>query len=485
VTQLDPTPGTTMRCGCGHAEWAACGLEDPYLDFLARKAVVVEPDGLAEVPPLHSELAPHQRDGVSFALRQGRAALFHETGLGKTFQQLEWARVVRDVTGGSVLILCPLAVAAQTVREGERFGIAVTRCQSAADVRPGINIANYDRLDRFEPSAFAGVVLDESGILKSFAGATRRALCDAFRGTPYRLCCTATPAPHDYMELGNHADFLGVMAMNEMLQRWFVNDTSTASQSWRLKGHAVESFWNWVSSWAQCVSRPSDLGYNDQGYILPPLRSFRHIVDGDLTIDSGSALFRVPDVSATGMHREKRMSVEARAAEVAGIVAAEPAEPWLVWCDTDYEADALKAAIPEAVEVRGSHSVEFKERAALDFVTGAKRILVSKSRIFGFGMNFQHCARVAFVGVNYSYEQYYQAIRRCWRFGQTREVHAHIVMADAEAVAWATVVRKAEDHERMKKEMLAATLRAQAEHRRVKIPYEPKHEGQWPDWLAA
>jgi hypothetical protein len=457
-----------------------------YREFLARKAALTLPAGMERVPALLPALKDHQRIGVEAALRRGRAALFYDTGLGKTLMQLEWARCVHEHTGGPVLIMAPLAVAGQTVKEGQRFGIDVTRLRGLGDVvGPGVNIINYDRLEHVTPEQFAGVVLDESSILKNFAGATKNALVSAFAGTPYRLCCTATPAPNDYMEIGNHSEFLGLLPMNEMLQRWFINDTSEASQSWRLKGHAVASFWDWVASWGMCVSLPSDIGCDDDGYDLPELRTRRHIVASDVEQDAGEMLFRMPVMSATEMHGEKRRSVVTRAAKVASLVGAEPREPWLIWCDTDYEADALKAALPDAVEVRGSMTIADKERRLDAFSDGRTRVLITKPTVAGFGMNWQHCARIAFAGVSYSYEKYYQAIRRCWRFGQTRPVEVHVVMGETEATVWATVSRKADAHDGMKLDMIAATRRAVANDVARLRPYNPTFQGRLPSWLHA
>lgn len=453
-----------------------------YLDFVRSKLRTEVPSGFDSVPPLNTKLFPFQRDVVEWALRRGRAAIFADCGLGKTAMQLEWAHRVHEHTGGNVLVLAPLAVAPQTCREGEKFGIGVTYAHDQSEVATGITIANYERLDRFDVETFAGVVLDESSILKAFAGKMKRALVERFQRTPYRLACTATPAPNDHMELGNHSEFLGLLQGNEMLGRWFINDTSSFG-TYRLKGHAVESFWDWVSSWAVMIGKPSDMGHPDDGYRMPALDVRREIVDVDVSADRGESLFRMPGMSATKVHEEKRRTVVERAKRVADLVAAEPNESWIVWCDTDYEADALTNAIPGAVEVRGSHKVEFKERAALDFADGKIRVLVSKPKIFGWGMNWQHCARVAFVGATYSYESFYQAVRRSWRFGQTRDVHAHVVVATTEADIWQTMLNKQRDHIDMQSNMFAAARRAR-ENRNVRNDnYQPRHVGRLPAWI--
>lgn len=458
-----------------------------YEAFLASKAPRVEPAGFEPradlIPP---DLFPFQRAIVEWSTRQGRAAVFAECGLGKTAIQLSWAAQVHAHTSQPVLILAPLAVASQTVHEGERFGVDVRYVRSAAElamVPTPVAITNYERLDRFDLSAFGGVVTDESSILKSFMGATKQALIERCAAIPYRLACTATPAPNDHMELGNHAEFLGVLTSHEMLARWFINDTSTFG-TYRLKGHAVESFWDWVSSWAVCCGVPSDIGpFSDDGYVLPELRTHLHVLDADVTTDRGEHLFRIPDLSATSIHRERRMTLHERAARVGELVAAEPGEPWIVWCETDYEADALRAAIPDAIEVRGSHPLERKEGSLDAFATGDARVLISKPSVCGWGLNWQHCARVAFVSATYSYESFYQALRRCWRFGQGRPVDVHVVMASTERGVWDVLARKRDDHERMKVEMFAAARRAQARSS-ARRAYEPGHEGRLPAWLT-
>jgi hypothetical protein len=274
-----------------------------------------------------------------------------------------------------------------------------------------------------------------------------------------------------------------------MLTRWFIHDSADTG-TWRMKGHAVRDFWSWVASWARCVSKPSDLGFSDDGFALPPLNLERHVVKADRSLDSGAEkdgqgrLFRIPDTSATSIHREKRMTIEARADLIAEIVAREPSEPWVIWCDTDYEADALVARIPGAIEVRGSMTADQKEERLTAFSTGQARILITKPSLAGFGLNWQHCARMAFVGLSFSYEAFYQAIRRCWRFGQTRPVSVHVACADTEESIWQVVNRKSGDHDAMKREMTAAMRRAvRIEHEQS--PYEPTAPVQLPSWMTA
>lgn len=460
-----------------------------YHAHIARKRVAAEPAGISHVPSLHPDLKPHQAHCVDFALRAGRAGHFLDTGLGKSFAALEWGRVVVEVTNRPVLMLAPLAVGPQHEREAQRWGIdAVYRREPGPADRPRIVITNYERLDRFDLAAFGGVVLDEASVIKNFTGVTTRRLIEAFARTPFRLSATATPAPNDHMELGQQAQFLGAMNSNEMLSRWFVTDQREMGR-YRLKRAAVRPFWEWVASWARCVSRPSDLGFSDDGYVLPDLCVSRHVIHADRSADAGSErdgqgrLFRMPDLSATAIHREKRLTAQARAEQVAALAALEPDESWIVWCDTDYEADALAAAMPDAVEVRGSMPADRKEERLDAFSRGQVRVLISKPSVAGFGLNWQHCARVAFVGLSFSYESYYQAVRRCWRFGQTRPVNVHVVAADTEAAIGAVVSRKAGDHEAMKREMAAAMARA-TRSATVLEDYRPSLKAALPAWMV-
>lgn len=459
-----------------------------YTDFLASKVQPAKPSGF-DVDVDADYLFPFQRDCVKWALRQGRAALFEDTGLGKTRQQLEWARHVVEHarrTGESprVLLLAPLAVGTQTVREAAECGIPGVRiARHQSDVEDGITVTNYDALHHFEADTFTGVVLDESSILKAFSGRMKQSLVSAFARTPYRLACTATPAPNDHLELGNHSEFLGVLSSHQMIARWFINDTSTFG-TYKLKGHAVGPFWDWVCSWARCVGKPSDIGkYSDDGYILPELNLHRHVVGVDIVEGRGGALFRIVDTSATNLHREKRRTAKSRALRVAELIHAEPHERWLVWVDTDYDADAIRGAIPDVVEVRGSDDPTVKSERLLGFADGKIRVLVTKPKIAGYGMNWQGCARVAFVGPSYSYEQFYQAVRRCWRFGQSRAVDVHVIQAATEGAVWETISRKAGDHDGLKLQMFAASRRAQSRAAQPET-YNPTVTGRLPDWLT-
>ncbi|MBO0783502.1 MAG: hypothetical protein J2P37_32220, partial [Ktedonobacteraceae bacterium] len=382
-----------------------------YLAFLRSKRMVAHTSGITvESTALHERLFPFQRSVVQWALRQGRAAIWADCGLGKTFMQLEYGRLVHEHSHGDVLILAPLAVAAQTIAEGRKLDIPVQGCRSQTDVRPGLNITNYEMLPHFDPGHFAGVVLDESSILKAFMGKTKRLLVDAFAQTPYRLACTATPAPNDVMELGNHSEFLGIMPSSEMLMRWFINDTMQNGK-YRLKGHAQKAFWDWVASWAISLRKPSDLGYADDGFTLPELRITHRYVETDLTAGRGAGqLFRAPIMNATTLHQEMRLTAPDRAQAVADLVN-HSRDTWVVWCNTNYEADELTQRMPDAVEVRGSDTMAEKERRLTAFTNGDIRIIVSKPSICGYGLNFQHCHKTAFVGLSYSMEDFYQAVR--------------------------------------------------------------------------
>lgn len=354
--------------------------------------------------------------------------------------------------------------------------------RSQDDATEGINICNYDRLNLIDPSAFGAVALDESSILKSFSGKVARSLITAFADHRFRLSATATPAPNDHMELGQQSDFLGVMPSQEMLMRWFINDTSMASQQWRLKGHAQEDFWDWCASWARMAEMPSDLGCSDEGYELPALNIIRH--HAEATAIKGADLFGAVDVSATGMHAVKRETAEARARTVADVVSSD-AEPWVIWCDTDYEADAIKELLSDAHEVRGSHTAEQKETTLRAFADGSLRVLITKPSICGFGLNWQHCARTAFVGRSFSYEAWFQAVRRFWRFGQVRPVDVHLVVAEGEDAIARVIDRKAEDHAIMKRAMRAAMLRASEKSAGRKVAYNPTYDARIPAWLSA
>ncbi len=460
-------------------------MNKEYQEFLASKAIRANERGIRNITNLASHLFPFQHHCVEFSLRAGSSGCFLDTGLGKTEVQLEWCQKAIEATNGRALILTPLAVARQTKKRAERWGYEARIIRDQEGIGPGINICNYDRLEKLDPASFSVVSLDEASILKSFTGKTTRALIAAFNGCQFKLAATATPAPNDHMELGNYSEFLEVMAANEMLSRFFVNDTSTASQEWRLKGHAITSFWDWMASWARMAEKPSDLGDNDDGFILPTFEVRRHRAR-DTKIDQDLAdMFGMPILSATTLHDVKRQTSAARADVVAEIVAKEKTQPWLIWCDTDYEADALKKAMPDAIEIRGSQTIDEKEARLAAFETDNAVHLIAKPSMCGFGLDWSHCARMVFVGRSYSYETWYQAVRRCWRFGQRHKVMVHLVVAEGEAEIGRVIDRKSDDHAGMKIAMRDAMRRATGKSAIVKSPYNPKYQTELVSWIRS
>jgi hypothetical protein len=399
-----------------------------YQQFLKSKQRIFTGRSI-DASGLPSQLFDWQAAITRWALKKGRAAIFADCGLGKTFMQLSWAAAVP----GRVLILAPLCVAEQTVAEGATLGVDVRYAREPIDAP--LTITNYERLENFDPSDYAGVVLDESSILKAFDGKTRARLIETFEQTTYRLCCTATPSPNDIAELANHAEFLGLMTRAEFLATWFVHD----DMGWRMKGHAVQPFFRWLSSWALAVNAPSDIGYSDDGFRLPALKIHDHILE--VESPTGTLFPELATKGIGGRLSARRASLEERVSEVARLVN-ETSGSWIVWCGLNDESDALEVAIDGAVNVEGSDAYDDKRRAVEDFTAGRIRVLLSKSKILGFGMNFQHCHQMAFVGMSDSYEAYYQCLRRCWRFGQTHTVDAHIVVSEAEAIVVENVRRK-------------------------------------------
>lgn len=454
-----------------------------YQEFLRTKELRALPAGMAKIPELGSHLFDHQRDVVEFLLRAGRGAAFLDTGMGKTAVELEYGRRVVEYTNKPVLMLAPLAVGKQHKREADRFDTDAEVIRDQSEVKGAkVYITNYERLHLFDKSKFSGIVLDESSVIKSFTGKTTKAITEFASDMQFRLAATATPAPNDHMELGQHSSFLGAMRSSEMLARWFITDQSEMGK-YRLKRHGVKPFWSWVASWARCVGKPSDLGYSDDGFTLPPLNVHKHVVETDLTEGAGDKLFRIPDVSATSIHKEKRLTSMARAEKIAELANQDTSSPMMIWVETDYDADSIMSLLPDAVEVRGSMSADMKEDRLDAFTTGGIRVLVSKPSIAGFGLNWQHCNRTAFVGLSFSYEMYYQAVRRFWRFGQKMPVDCHIAMADTETAIWQTIQRKQREHETMKLEMFEA-MRREVIVKGVKNPYEAKQVATLPLWLT-
>jgi hypothetical protein len=422
-----------------------------YEIFLKNKRVSLRETGLKTIPKLNKQLFPHQAAVVSWALCLGKSAAFLRTGLGKSFIELEWARIVAKAEG-PVLILAPLAVAQQLVGEAEHFGIGKVSYSQGGTPQQAITIGNYERLASFDPSEFAGIALDESSILKSFDGKTRAALTEAFIQTPFKLASSATPAPNDYMELGNHAEFLGVVTAVEMLAMFFVHDGGE-TQKWRLKGHGRKAFWAWVCEWAVNITRPSDIGFDDAAFILPPITYENHVVQVDEAPAEGM-LFALPAATLSERVGARRDSVLPRVARVLDIVRREPKEKWIAWCNLNAEQDTLAKALGSmCVSISGADSNEQKLKKLATWLHSDIPVLISKSSVFGFGMNFQLCARIVFVGITDSWESYYQAVRRCWRFGQKREVKVHIVTASSEGNVLVNLNRKEKEAEQMNEEM--------------------------------
>lgn len=422
-----------------------------YQDFLNHKThegsefgfePVFMPDGLFDFQELM----------IDWSLRKGRSGLFEDCGLGKTVQELTWAENVHRHTNKPVLHLTPLAVSAQTVREAEKFGIECRRSKDGV-IHNGIVVTNYENLHKFSASDFAGVSCDESSILKSFDGSRRNEITEFMRKVPYRLLATATAAPNDYIELGTSSEALGYLGHMDMLNRFFKNDLNNSATKrmygeapkWRFKGHAEDPFWRWVVSWARAIRRPSDIGCSDNGFVLPPLLVNEHIVHHDHTADG--MLFNLPAVTLAEQREEAKRTIAERCEMVAERVNA-TGQPALIWCHRNAEGDLLEHLIPDAVQVSGSDSDDAKEERFMAFADGSARILITKPKIGAWGLNFQHCAHVLFFP-SHSYEQYYQGVRRCWRFGQKRPVHVDIVLTEGERKILENLQRKSEAADKM------------------------------------
>ena len=452
---------------------------ESYHNFIKSKAITVTAKGFdVPVTELNPLLFEFQRDIVRWALGKGKAAIFADCGDGKTAMQLEWAEQIRKRTGGKVLIVAPLAVSAQTKREGEKFGIEVNICASQEDATAeSVNITNYEKLEKFVASEFIAIVLDESSIIKSFSGKIRNQIIGMFAQTPYKLACTATPAPNDYMELGNHSEFLGVMTRAEMLAMYFVHDGGQTSK-WRLKGHAESLFWKWLSSWCVVMDDPKKLGYEIDGYDLPKLNIHEIIVDGDEPTNE--------TLSLTERRQARRDSLSERCNAAAELVN-NSNDTWLVWCDLNDEAEELHRIISDSVNVQGSDKAEFKADSMLNFAAGNIKCLVTKPKIAGYGMNWQNCHNMIFVGLSDSFEAYYQALRRCWRFGQLEDVDVYIIISAREGAVKENIERKQTENEAMKQHLieltkditrreLTATCRISAEYKPMTTMILPKWE---------
>lgn len=432
-------------------------MKQTYIEFLKEKQIRSESSGFSEA---RENICPAafdwQKDVVIWALKKGKCALFQDCGMGKTLEQLAWADRVAGYTGKPVLILAPLAVVSQTVKEAEKFGLSCKAVRQQEEIK-GVCAANYAIAERFDFSTLGGIVLDESSILKNFSGKTRTFLIEACRPVPYKLCCTATPSPNDYTELGNHSEFLGVMTRAEMLSTFFVHDGGNTT-SWRLKGHAVDSFFAWVSSWACCMTSPEDLGYSGTEYKLPPLHIHECVVDsGEIEDEDGQIMLFAKTTQTLSQRRDvRRNSLKERCAEAAAIANGEE-EQCLLWCDLNSESAELSRLTEKCVEVRGSDSDTVKSDRMQAFSEGSAKCLVSKPSIAGWGMNWQQCHKMVFVGLSDSFEAYYQAVRRCWRFGQKRAVDVYIVISDAEGAVKANIERKQAEAQALTRELVKYT----------------------------
>lgn len=456
-----------------------------YQEFLARKRIVDPDTGITERVELPSFLFPHQTDITQWSLRRGRAAIFAGTGLGKTLMELVWAHEVSRYTKRPVLLLAPLAVSHQHEREAAKFGIPARVVTAQSD--GVIEVTNYQKIDRFALGELGGVALDESSILKSTDGKYRTKLIEDCANVPFRLAATATPAPNDFMELGNHSQFLGVMSYTDMLATFFAHDGGD-TQKWRLKGHAEDEFWKWMASWAVMLRKPSDLGYSDEGYDLPPLTRHQHVVAAEYapSMDTG-LLFPMEARTMQERLSARRDTVAERVRLAASITPTD--RPFVWWCNLNAESEQLVKAIPGAVETRGSDTDDEKERKLNDFSEGRTRVLVTKPGVAGFGMNWQHCADTGFVGLNDSFEQVYQAERRFWRFGQAKPVTVHFISAETEGAVVANLRRKEADAERMAASMVMhmADLSSQAVRGMVRdrADYNPTQPMRLPDFVRA
>jgi hypothetical protein len=454
-----------------------------YAAFLDRKSQIDGEHGFAPLA-MPSWLFDFQTSLVEWALRKGRAAIFADCGLGKTAMELVWSDNVVRKTNGNVLLLTPLAVTHQIQAEAERFGIEA-KVSRDGTVHRGITIANYEKLHLFDADNFIGIACDESSILKSFDGATRLAITTFSRKLPYRLLATATAAPNDFTELGTSSEALGYIGHMDMLNRFFKNDLNNSATGrmrgevikWRLKGHAELPFWRWVCSWARAIRRPSDLGFDDTRFVLPELIEQEHMVEAN-TLAEGM-LFALPAVGLKEQRDERRRTIEERCERAASLVR-DTKQPAMVWCHLNAEGDLLERLIPDSIQVSGSDSDDAKEEKLLAFARNQARVLVTKPAIGAWGLNFQHCAHMTFFP-SHSFEQYYQGVRRCWRFGQTRPVHVDIITTGGERGVLSNLQRKATQADRMFANLVSEMNAALAIERASKFTQQL----EVPSWLVA
>ncbi len=459
---------------------------DAYTEFLRNKAITPPLTGLSNLPDLNKNLFDYQHDIVSWSCRRGRAALFAGTGLGKSLMELSWANALYEATGERTIIFTPLAVASQMKDEAEKFGIDAAHVATQSESNKPILITNYQKLDHFDLSQFGGVVLDESSILKNESGHYRNRLIKECSSVPHRLAATATPSPNDYMELGNHSEFCSIMSYTDMLSTFFVHDAAK-TQDWRLKGHAESEFWKWMASWAVMLRSPADLGYDGSKHVLPTLHQIQHTVKAEYAPNAETGMLFPLEAQSMGERlKARRATINERVAKAAEIANASK-ECFVVWCNLNDESSQLVSAIDGAVEIVGSQSEEKKLQILHDFAKGNIRVLISKPSLTGFGLNWQHCHNTIFVGLNDSFEQIYQAIRRFWRFGQKNEVYAHFIASELEGAVVANIKRKEEQAEHMANQMIkhmadlsSASIRGAV---RETASYLPTENMEIPSWI--
>ena len=429
-----------------------------YEEFIKSKKTIKESSGFKMPDSWLNPLAfDYQAEIIQRAVREGRYALFMDTGLGKSLTQLNYNDAILRHTNKPVLMVAPLAVVYQLEKESLKFGYEINRIFKNSDVKKMINITNFDNLKNIDLSQFDCICIDESSILKSYTGTFKQYLVSETKNINFRLAATATPSPNDYLELGNHSEFLGVMQSYEMIMRYFLNDAMNAG-GYRLKGHAEKEFWQWIASWAECITSPSDLGYDGSKHILPKLNEIYHEIEhDDVKYCENGLLFSFGEQNATTLAKNKKETLEKRANKVASLL---DDNQHLIWVDTNEESEYLKRLIPDSVEVKGSDKDEYKAEMLNGFADGKIKYLITKSSIAGMGMNFQNAHNMTFFGLNYSYEKYYQAVRRMYRFGQTNEVNVNIIVADNEVNILNTIHRKKEQHDTMKREMQNAIIGA-------------------------
>lgn len=457
-----------------------------YSDFIAGKLASQQSSGfVVSKSQLHPHLLPHQRDLVQIALKVGRYCIWADTGLGKAFMGLEWASHVVHETGMPVLIVAPLGVAHQIAEvEAPKFGYRAIFLESHDKPNEsGINVTNYEKLENFDLSVFSGVVLDESSILKSKDGKTRKFIIEAFSQTPYKLACSATPSPNDHMELGSQCEFVGALSMNEMLAEYFVHDGGS-TQKWRLKKHAKNRFWEFVSSWASYISNPAQMGYDGSAYELPSIQYHEHLVGEWDDLAGNGELLRHQAVGLNEQRQVRKKSLIERCSKALEIVESNPHTPWLIWCETNDESKWIADNIPGIVEVKGADSDRHKKDALLGFACGNIQRLVTKPKIAGFGMNWQRCHNVIYIGLSHSFEQYYQSVRRVYRFGQDHPVNVHIIQHVLEGAIIANIKRKEKQASELTNQ-LSRKLMIEKSGEFIRTEYNPGVKMQLPSFLRS